>query len=818
MLRFCLSKRLSSTLSFCLRRKTLLSRRVVLSFSTEQSKKNNNNNNTTNTTDRVHVRERVQDTVKGTELTTAQTEEQKVTTTQKKTETHDKKHTHAEHEHHHINPRDEAAMLGVPSEEALAREEALKAQQEIEYILPKPEEMDRTIVRGSQDAGFPIHDSKLETNEIWPTQPYFKTAPNMKPVDEAVWIRRLYGKEPHQLSVGEWADWELRVGGFNFQGESFRRKAVSRHMDEYHMIERFMDRDPLNEYRKAVIDEFPVVIIGGGWSAFAAARHIIPRWDAPWGSTLIFDQYPYLIPNYLAGAYTSQAVELDVEDDGLLIKETGGAFHKPTLMPGSQIHNHKVVEVQPQYSRLFLDNGQEVRYKYLVIAAGLEPDIESVKGLKYWLGKRGICTSKTLFDAQYAKWCIQLWPGGFPNSMNAIFSFPDTPVPFLADQQSIPLAAKGFWKKHKMDSEVDMIWCTGQKNLSDCDAFDKALTKQAEASGMSHGQSSLYYGLKLIEVRAEPDKIAVFKRVLPGPQGEPVGQIVEIDFEMLHVTPPYKYPSFIAEAGLARKDGSVNVDSQTLRHVEYPNIFALGECAGLPIKYDSLDARRHQGMVVGLNIFNTFHDRPLKAYDGYGTTTLFRNSAEYMPLWYDYNTHTQTPKWIKHGTGLTPDNQIAHEMEKGKIHYREYDFSASFAYGRSPEAVKRDWMAFAAPDDNPQGHTILPDDLPHIKWLSSLLRDAPVQDTLVERHKKMKELDQRQIEIRRQERISFSMEHSRLTKERDRAIQEQLAQEVEAENQALSSISSTSATSAAATSPASLNFSSTTTGSTITSS
>lgn len=53
---------------------------------------------------------------------------------------------------------------------------------------------------------------------------------------------------------------------------------------------------------------------------------------------------------------------------------------------------------------------------------------------------------------------------------------------------------------------------------------------------------------------------------------------------MLHVTPPMGPFSLISNRSgdLPDAAGFVDVNKETLQHVRYPNVFALGDCANLP--------------------------------------------------------------------------------------------------------------------------------------------------------------------------------------------------------------------------------------------
>ena len=53
---------------------------------------------------------------------------------------------------------------------------------------------------------------------------------------------------------------------------------------------------------------------------------------------------------------------------------------------------------------------------------------------------------------------------------------------------------------------------------------------------------------------------------------------------MLHVTPPQSAPECLRTnaPGLTDASGFVEVNKETLQHVKYPNVFALGDCSSVP--------------------------------------------------------------------------------------------------------------------------------------------------------------------------------------------------------------------------------------------
>ena len=83
---------------------------------------------------------------------------------------------------------------------------------------------------------------------------------------------------------------------------------------------------------------------------------------------------------------------------------------------------------------------------------------------------------------------------------------------------------------------------------------------------------------------------------------------------MLHVTPPMSTPSALWTSPLVDNSNFVMVDNETLQHVHYKNVFALGDCSSAPTSktaaacgtafilistYDSVDAFSALTLLVG---------------------------------------------------------------------------------------------------------------------------------------------------------------------------------------------------------------------------
>jgi len=98
------------------------------------------------------------------------------------------------------------------------------------------------------------------------------------------------------------------------------------------------------------------------------------------------------------------------------------------------------------------------------------------------------------------------------------------------------------------------------------------------------------------------------------------GSITDVDYTVLHVTPPMGPLEFLKGSPISDAAGWVNVDQATLRHVnpEFGNIFALGDCSSLPTSKTAA-AITAQGPVLAENLFSVMDTGNIgtATYDGY---------------------------------------------------------------------------------------------------------------------------------------------------------------------------------------------------------
>jgi sulfide:quinone oxidoreductase len=276
------------------------------------------------------------------------------------------------------------------------------------------------------------------------------------------------------------------------------------------------------------------------------------------------------------------------------------------------------VSIDPEARVVTTRGGDSIAYERLVVAAGLSLLWDRIPGLREGLGTHGICSNYSYETVDFTRKAIEEFEGG-----TAIFTHPSTPIKCGGAPQKIMYLADDHWRRKGIREKCRIVFVIANPKIFAVKKYADALTKVIERKG--------------IEVRFRHDLVsldaaggtAVIRDLETG------GDSVE-RFEMLHVTPPMGPPEFLAKSPLANTAGWVDVDASSLRHVRYPDVFALGDCSGLPTSKTAA-AIRKQAPVLVANLLASLAGREGAAsYDGYTSCPLVTGYGKLILAEFNY--------------------------------------------------------------------------------------------------------------------------------------------------------------------------------------
>lgn len=257
----------------------------------------------------------------------------------------------------------------------------------------------------------------------------------------------------------------------------------------------------------------------------------------------------------------------------------------------------RVTRVDPQARTVALDDGTELDYDDLVVAPGIAPDYDRVPGLAAALDGPHAATN---YITQLAPKTWDLMSG--LRGGTAVFTIRFEDVGCGGVGYKPLFMACDHWRRTGVleDLRVRVVVETPE------------LFPEPRVAGHIADALRLYGVEAVLDARIE--SVDPENRALHITRG---GARETVDYDALHVVPPHRAPEWIVDSGLAddSQTGRVAVDPETLQHVRFPQVWSLGDAAGLGIMASG-GAIRSQSPVLVHNLL-AGDSEELQRYDGY---------------------------------------------------------------------------------------------------------------------------------------------------------------------------------------------------------
>lgn len=397
-----------------------------------------------------------------------------------------------------------------------------------------------------------------------------------------------------------------------------------------------------------------ILIIGGGLAGISTAARLVNSLSNP--DIIIVEPNPksvtYQPGNTLvaAGIYDKAHIDYDTKD---------------FLPKGVTLLKDKAVEFNPESNKVVLESGKTLDYDYLIVAAGLVLNFGAIKGLEeignaYTVGdsskilkvfgESGI-TSVYNVDSAVAMWdqmqkFIKKAKDG--QKVKGVFSDPNTAIKCGGAPKKVMYLTNSRLNEAKARANAELTFYADSGKLFGVKEYADAIEKQFVARDMKWN-----LGHNLTEIDIEK-KIAIFDKHWEE-QGEFDKDLneyekitkhlnVEAPFDFLHVTPPQKAPDEIGKSPIGSAKGWVPVDKETLQHVKYKNIFAIGDIAAVPMAKTGGSVRKQYKVLVD-NLVSVMEGKePTSKYAGYTVCPLITDIGKVMLAEFDW-TAKPTPSF-----------------------------------------------------------------------------------------------------------------------------------------------------------------------------
>ncbi|REL29149.1 NAD(P)/FAD-dependent oxidoreductase [Rhodohalobacter sp. SW132] len=361
------------------------------------------------------------------------------------------------------------------------------------------------------------------------------------------------------------------------------------------------------------------LIIGGGTGGITAAAQLKKKLKKPDIAIIEPSDVHYYQPMWTFNG----AGVFDKEKSKKLMKD---------IMPNdvAWIKDY-VVAFHPEQNIVETECGTFYSYEFLVVAPGIQVDWDAIPGLAENIGTKGICSIYAYNQVDYVHECIHMLKEG-----RALFTQPNTKFKCGGAPQKIMYLSSDSWKNSGALHDIDVTFTSAGSVIFGVPEIAEALQPVIKRYGID---VKLLHNLK--EIKAD-EKIAVYDIMK---DGKPVDEM-EIEYDMLHVTPPMSSPDFIKNSPLADSEGWVDVDKHSLQHKKYPNIFSLGDAGSTPNAKTGAAVRKQAPVVTG-NLASLQKEGKIDEnfiYDGYGSCPLITGYNKLILAEFDYE-NKMTPSF-----------------------------------------------------------------------------------------------------------------------------------------------------------------------------
>lgn len=357
-----------------------------------------------------------------------------------------------------------------------------------------------------------------------------------------------------------------------------------------------------------------IVIIGAGAAGAALSNRLVRRLEGA-TITIIDPRREHLYQPGLS------LVAAGLKNKDYVVSET-----TDWLPSGVELVAEAATAIDPVGKSVETSSGKRIAYDFLVVAPGLVLDYDAIEGFSPDLvGREGI-------GALYANpdFAAKTWEAASRFTEEGgvgLFTRPATEMKCAGAPLKHTFLIDDIAKRNGNGGKIEITYANNSGAL-----FGVPIV--AEKVRMLFGDRGITPALSHVLKAIDPGKrIATFST----PDGD-----TELGYDYLHVIPPQRAPDFVRQSGLSWADkwvdqGWIEVDQQTLRHRRYPEIFALGDVAGVPKGKTAASVKWQVPVVEDHLVATIAGDTSDTAYNGYTSCPMITRVGRAMLVEFDYN-------------------------------------------------------------------------------------------------------------------------------------------------------------------------------------
>lgn len=305
----------------------------------------------------------------------------------------------------------------------------------------------------------------------------------------------------------------------------------------------------------------------------------------------------------------------------------------------------RVRSIDPVAKTVTLESGTAVEYYQLIVAPGIQQDWDAVPGLTEAMASPVGISNYTFEYAQKASRVLRSVRSG-----TVVFTQPAGPASCSGAAQKPMYLACDYWRQTGVLDEIRVVLVVPTPTMFGMPMIDAELDRKVAEYGIE-----VRFSRELVAVDPERSVVTIAQTDPQdgpdrGQDGVTGGLREEIPYDVLHAVPPQSAPDWLAATALAdpgNPGGFVEVDSLTLRHPRFPDVWALGDAAAV-MSSKSGGALRQQTKTLAKNLVAVRSGQePSTVYNGYSVCpfTVSRGTVVFAEFDDRYRPKPSIPFW-----------------------------------------------------------------------------------------------------------------------------------------------------------------------------
>lgn len=317
-----------------------------------------------------------------------------------------------------------------------------------------------------------------------------------------------------------------------------------------------------------------------------------------------------------------------------------------------------VAEFNPDSNEVILDNGDRLNYDYLFVTTGLKLDYDAIEGMDTNLiGTNGLGSIYHSPTSAEKTW--KLLDEFSRKRGDAVLLRPNTEMKCSGAPLKYTFIVHDYLRRRGTLKQSKVIYNSNNGTFFSVPIVSEKVRMMFEERGID------YHYHRILKAIDPNRRIATFETKDEGK--------VELHYDFINVIPPQVAPDAVRHSPLAWQDGVwqnegwLEVNKNTLRHVRYPNVFGIGDIAGVPKGKTAASVKWQVPVAVDHLICELQGKESQLLYNGYTSCPLITQVGRAMLVEFDYNNNLQPSfpgiihpledswtSWILETIGLKP--------------------------------------------------------------------------------------------------------------------------------------------------------------------